>query len=78
MILYSIELRDCLFAKDYELLSVAKKISKNLGENISKIFSGENSKKLIDLAKRSAAKAIKTLQKKHLKKTSRINRQFNW
>ena len=70
MILYSIELRDWLFLKDYELLSFAKNISKNLGEKISKNFSGKNSQKLIDLVKKSAAKAIKTLQKKHFKKTA--------
>ena len=36
---YSVQPRDCIFAKGYEFLSVAKNVVKNIGKTISKILS---------------------------------------
>ena len=39
MMHYSIQPRDCIFAKVYEFLSVAKNVVKNFGKTISKNLS---------------------------------------
>ena len=58
---YSIELKDQICVKDYGFLS----FSKNMNHKYSQ--------KLLDIAKKSAANAIKLLQKRNLE-NSRSNR----
>ena len=53
---YSVQPRDRMFVKGYELFSFAK----NIGENISKILSGKHSQEILDHAKQSATYLLKT------------------
>ena len=56
---YSIEPRDWIFVKGYELLSFAKNIDKDLGKNISEKLSGN----VLIMLKKSATNVIKMPQK---------------
>ena len=66
MTCYSIQPRDRIFVKGYGFLSLAR----YMGKNISKNLSTENSQKLLDHAKKSAADAIKTTSKRAIQKTA--------
>ena len=59
---YSIEPRDRIYVKGYELLSFAK--------NMGKSLSSKYGQKLLDIAKKSTTDAIKTASKRAIKKTA--------
>ena len=64
MMRYSIQPRDKIFVKGYELLSFARNIRKNIGKKISKNVSCKNSQKFLDHDKQSATCALKTASKR--------------
>ena len=59
---YSIEPRDRIYVKGYGFLSFAK--------NMGKSLSSKYGQKLLDIAKKSTADAIKTASKRAIKKTA--------
>ena len=59
---YSVEPRDRVYVKEYEFLSFAK----NMGKNLSNKYS----QKLLDTAKKSTTDAIKTAWKRVIQKTA--------
>ena len=59
---YSIEPRDRIYVKGYELLSFAK--------NMGKSLSSKYGQRLLDIAKKSTTDAIKTASKRAIKKTA--------
>ena len=70
--IYSVQPRDRIFAKDYALLSFAKNMGKNIGKNISRNLSDKYSpgisatcQKLLDHAKQSVTDAFKTASKRY-------------
>ena len=60
---YPVQPRDQIFVKGYGFLSFTENMGKNIGKNISKNVSGKYSQKLLDNSKKSAADALKLLQK---------------
>ena len=70
---YSIEPRDRIYVKGYELLSFAETIGKNIDKNISSKYS----QKLVDTEKKSATDEKKCFKKGN-SKNSRSNMRFNW
>ena len=70
---YSVQPRDRIFVKGYGFLFFAENIVKNIGKNISKIFSGKCSQKLLDHSKQFATDVFKTASKKSNSKNSRSN-----
>ena len=70
MTYYSNKRRDQIFIKDYEFLSFAKSVSRVIGENISKNWSGQYSHKILDHAKQSATDVLKTASKSGIQKTA--------
>ena len=68
---YSIVPRDCIFVKNYGLLSYAKCMNKNIRPNISKSLGGKYSQNILDYAKQSATDALKTASKRAMQKTTR-------
>ena len=64
MMRYSIQPRDIIFVKGYELLSFVRNIRKNIGKNISKNVSCKYSQKFLDHDKQSATYALKTASKR--------------
>ena len=69
MIQYSVQPRDQMFAKGYELLFCAKKMVKNIGKKISKNLSGKYSQKPLDDDKQLGTDAFKTASKRAIEKT---------
>ena len=65
---YSVQPRDRILTKGYELLSFAKNIGRNIDKNISKNLHRKYSQKLIDHGKQSVADAFETSSKKQIKK----------
>ena len=61
---YSVQPRDRIFIKGYEVLSFAKNMSKNIGKSTSKNLSGKYRQKPLDHAKQSAVAALKTALKR--------------
>ena len=57
---YSVQPRHRIFINGNGFLSFAKNMSKNIGKSISKNLSENYSQKLLDHAKQSATKALKT------------------
>ena len=57
---YSVQPRDQIFVKGYEVLSFAKNMGKNIGKNICKNLSSKYIQKRLDYAKQSATDALKT------------------
>ena len=53
---YSVQPRDIMFVKGYELFSFAK----NIGKNISKTLSGKHSQEILNHAKQPATYSMKT------------------
>ena len=51
-------------------MSFARNVGKNVGKNISQNLSSKYNQKLLDHAKKSAADALKTLQKEQFQKTA--------
>ena len=64
MVHYSVEPRHQIFAKGYGFLSLSKNMSKNIGENVSKISSSKYSQQLYDQVKQSPTDALKTASKR--------------
>ena len=62
---YSIEPRDRIYVKGYEILSFAK--------NMGKSLSNKYDQKLFDSAKESTTDAIKTESKRAIQKTAEAN-----
>ena len=48
---YSVQPRNRIFGKEYEFLSLARKMGRNIGKNISKYLSSKYSQKILDHAK---------------------------
>ena len=71
MMRYSIGPRDFII-KGYGFLSLAKKMSKNFGNDIRKNLSTKYSQKLLDHAEKSATDAIKTASKRAIPKTVEV------
>ena len=67
---YSVQPRDRIFIKGYEVLSFAKNMSKNIGKSTSKNLSGKYRQKPLDHAKQSAVAALKTALKRVVHKKS--------
>ena len=65
---YSVQPRDQIFVKGYEILSFTKNIIENIGKHISKNLSGKYSQKPLDHAKRPATDALKRTSKKVIQK----------
>ena len=68
---YSAQPRDRIFVKGYGFLFFAKNNGKNISQNLSGKYNPSMlamCQKLLDHAKKSAADAIKTLQKESFKK----------
>ena len=61
---YSVQSRDQIFVKGYELLPFARNMGKSIGKNKSKKLSSKYSQKLLDHAKQSATVARKTASKR--------------
>ena len=61
---YSVQPRDRIFIKGYEVLSFARNMSKNIGKSTSKNLSGKYRQKPLDHAKQSAVAALKTALKR--------------
>ena len=53
-------------------------MSKNIGKDISKTWSGKYGQKLLDPAKQSATDLIKTVSKAAIQQSSKSNQWFNW
>ena len=62
MMIYSVEPRDQIFVKGFDLLIFS--FAKNMGKNISKNLSGKYSQKILDHTKKTAADAFKTNSKR--------------
>ena len=60
---YSIEPRDRIYVKGYEFFSFAKNIGRHVNK-VTKNLSNKYSQKLLDIAKKSTADAIKTVSKR--------------
>ena len=73
----SVQPRDLIFLKGYELVSFAKNMGKNIGKNISKNFSNKCSQKLLDHAKKSATDALKTSSKRVIQKEEEATSDLN-
>ena len=71
MIRYSVQPRDQIFVKGYELLSFAKNMGKNIGKNVSKNLSSKYNKKLLIMLKSQQQMRLKLLQKSNLKNSRR-------
>ena len=75
---YSVQPRYNIFIKRYGFLSIAKDMSKNIGKDISKTWSGKYGQKLLDPAKQSATDLIRTVSKAAIQQSSKSNQWFNW
>ena len=72
---YSIEHRDCIFVKEYGLLSFAENIGKNIRK--SKHLKDVYKQKLFDHVKQSSTGASKTTSKRVVQ-TAEATGDFNW
>ena len=61
---YSVQPRDRIFIKGYEVLTFARNMNKNIGKSTSKNLSGKYRQKPLDHAKQSAVAALKTALKR--------------
>ena len=67
MTCYSVQLRDHIFVKSYEFLSLARNVGKNIDKNVSKNLSSKYFQTL-DHAQQCATDAFKTSSKKAIQK----------